>query len=184
LFRRLWEKIKQLWRLAKSERASPREIGWAVAIGAFIGCTPAVGVRPWIAIGVATLLRKNRLFAYLGSHTSNVVFMPFIALAEVQISHRVRTGTWVDIDREHIAAQAPTLLLDWCLGTIPVGLTIGLVLGLLAFVLARRRDLRKRSADALAEAVVRAEVPARAEAEEEARPTPSGAQPPSSGSPA
>jgi uncharacterized protein (DUF2062 family) len=159
LFRRLWEKIKALWSRAKSERASPREIFWAVAMGAFVGCTPAVGLRPWIAIAIATLLKKNRLFAYLGSHTSNVVFMPFIALAEVQLSHRMRTGMWVDIDRHHIVDQAPSLLLDWCLGTIPVGLTLGLVLGLIAYALARRRDAR-------------------------ATPTPAAAPPPSSGSPA
>jgi len=159
LFRRLWEKIKALWSRAKSERASPREIFWAVAMGAFVGCTPAVGLRPWIAIAIATLLKKNRLFAYLGSHTSNVIFMPFIALAEVQISHRVRTGIWVDIDRDHIIDQAPSLLLDWCIGSIPVGLSVGLVLGLLAYALARRRDAR-------------------------ATPTPAAAPPPSSESPA
>jgi uncharacterized protein (DUF2062 family) len=174
LFRRLWEKIKRLWSLANSERASPREIGWAVGMGAFVGCTPAVGIRPWLAIGLATLLRKNRLFAYLGSHTSNILFMPFIALAEVQLSHRARTGVWVDIDRDHILEQAPTLLLDWCLGTIPVGLILGLLLGLLAYALARHRDTRKRNA-----APERAEEPA-----EVPTPTPSGAQPPSSGSPA
>ena len=50
VFRRLWEKIKRLWKLAKSERASPREIGWAVAIGAFAGCTPAVGVHGRLAM--------------------------------------------------------------------------------------------------------------------------------------
>jgi uncharacterized protein (DUF2062 family) len=158
VLRRLWEKLKRLWTLAKSERASPRQIAWAVGMGAFIGCTPAVGIRPWLAIGLATLARMNRLFAYLGSHTSNVVFMPFIVLAEVQLSHRVRTGAWASIDRPHILDQAPTLLLDWCLGTIPVGLAVGLALGMLAYALARRRDA--------------------------ATPTPAAAPPPSSGSPA
>jgi len=174
LFRRLWEAIKRLWTLAKSERASPREIGWAVAIGAFIGCTPAVGLRPWIAVGVATLVRKNRLFAYLGSHTSNILFMPLITLAEVQLSHRLRTGEWVDIDRNHIAEQAPALLLDWCLGTIPVGIALATALGFLGYGLALRRDARRARLDARA-AEVGADAPA--------TPTPTGAPPPSSGSP-
>src|SRR5262249_35472866 len=30
-------KIRQLWQLAKNERATPREIGWAVAVGVFVG---------------------------------------------------------------------------------------------------------------------------------------------------
>jgi uncharacterized protein (DUF2062 family) len=176
LFRRLWEKIKLLWKLAKSERASPREIGWAVGIGAFAGCTPAVGFHGWVAVGLATLFRKNRMFAWIGSRISNMFMLPFIAIAEVQVSHRARTGVWVDIDRAHILEQGPTLLLDWCLGTIPVGLAIAFLCGLLGYAVARRRDTRKRKA---------AEREGAAVAErEEATPKPSGAQPPSSGSPA
>jgi uncharacterized protein (DUF2062 family) len=152
LLTRLLSKLRGLWRTALAEHATPRDIAWAVGIGAFIGCTPAVGIRPWIAIGVATLLRKNRLFAYFGSHTSNLLMTPFIMLAEIQLSHRWRTGTWVDIDRAHILDLAPTLLLDWCLGTIPVGLAVALALGGLAFVLARRRDARAATTRVLDEA--------------------------------
>ena len=175
MFRRLWEAIKRLWTLAKSERASPREIGWAVAIGAFVGCTPAVGLRPWIAVGIATIVRKNRLFAYIGSHTSNIVFMPFITIAEVQLSHRLRTGAWVDIDRQHITEQAPTLLLDWCLGTVPVGLVVALTLGLLGYSLAHRRDTRRAQIAVIRAAEGSASAPS-------TTPTPTEAPPPSSGS--
>lgn len=174
MFRRLWEAIKRLWAAAKSERASPREIGWAVAMGAFIGCTPAVGLRPWIAVAAATLLKKNRLFAYLGSHTSNILFMPFITVAEVQLSHRLRTGEWATIDRKHITEQAPTLLLDWCIGTIPVGVAVALVLGFMGYGLALRRDAR-RARQARQEALATPPTPV---------PTPTEAPPPSSGSPA
>jgi uncharacterized protein (DUF2062 family) len=178
VFRRLWEKILLIWQLAKSERAAPGEIGWAVAIGAFIGCTPAVGLRPWIAVGVATLVKKNRLFTYLGSHTSNIIFTPFITLAEIQLAHRVRTGAWLDIDRKHIVDEAPALLLDWCLGAGPVGLVVALVLGFAAYGIAHRRDVRKRRARAEAEAEARA-VDAGA-----TPPSPAELPPPSSGSPA
>ncbi len=174
MFRRLWQKILRLWQLAKSERARPSEVGWAVAIGAFIGCTPAVGLRPWLAIGLATLLRKNRLFCYLGSHTSNILFAPFIMLAEIQLAHRVRTGAWVDVNRKNVVDQAPTLLLDWCIGAVPVGLTIALSLGLVGYALARRRDARGRERDA-----------ARRAGDSEAKPpSPAELPPPSSGSPA
>jgi uncharacterized protein (DUF2062 family) len=144
VFRRLWEKLRLLWNLAKSERATPSEIGWAVAMGAFIGCSPAFGLRPWIAVGLATLLKKNRLFSYLGSHTSNFVVTPFITLAEIQLSHRMRTGAWLDLDRRHIIEHAPALLLDWCIGAVPVGLTVAVVLGLVAYGFARRRDAHTR----------------------------------------
>jgi uncharacterized protein (DUF2062 family) len=181
VFGRLWQKLKLLWLLAKSERATPRQIAWAVAIGAFAGCTPAVGVHGPLAMGLATLARKNRLFAWLGSRISNIVFLPFIALAEVQLSHRVRTGAFVDLTRENILAQAPHLLLDWCLGTLPVGGTMGVVMGLAAFVVAHRRDARRaRAAAALSPP------PAVEQAEPDASrpPTPAELPPPSSGSPA
>ncbi|MBX3258479.1 MAG: DUF2062 domain-containing protein [Labilithrix sp.] len=143
MLRRLWEKIKTLWKLAKSERASPREIGWAVAIGAFAGCTPAMGVHGPLAIGLATLFKKNRLFAWLGSRISNMVFLPFIVLAEVQVSHRLRTGEWLVLERYEVIDQAGTLLLDWCIGTIPVGVAIGGVMGVLSWAFALRRDRRR-----------------------------------------
>lgn len=150
-FRRLWTKVKALWSAAKSERASPRDIGWAVFIGAFAGCTPAIGFHGPLALGVATLFKKNRLFAWLGSRIANMVFLPFIAMAEVQVSHRLRTGLWLSIDRRDAIDQAGALLVDWCIGTIPVGGGIGLVFGVLAWVLAARRD-RRREAKALAAA--------------------------------
>ncbi len=169
MFRRLWTKLKLLWQLAKSERATPREIGWAVAIGAFAGCTPAVGVHGPVAMGLATLARKNRLFAWLGSRISNVFFLPFIILTEIQLAHRIRTGAFVDLAREDILAQAPHLLLDWCLGTFPVGAALGVVMGLGAYAFAHRRDARKAKAEAEAALT---------------RPTPAELPPPSSGSPA
>ena len=170
MFRRLWEKIKTVWRLAKSERAAPKEIGWAVAIGAFAGCTPAIGVHGWLAIGMATLFKKNRLFAWLGSRISNMVFLPFIALAEVQVSHRVRTGAWLDLDRKNAIDRAGSLLLDWCLGTIPVGIVIGGILGLIAWAFAVRRDKRRAKTEAEAPAAT-------------PEPPPAALPPPSSGSP-
>jgi len=147
VLRRLWEKLKELWRRAKSERASPREIGWAVAIGAFSGCTPAIGTHTWVALGLATLLKKNRLFAWLGSRISNMVMLPFIALAEVQVAHRLRTGEWLVIDRHAIIEKPGPILLDWCLGTIPVGGAIALAMGMMAYGIAHARDRRREKAE-------------------------------------
>jgi uncharacterized protein (DUF2062 family) len=150
VFHRLWQKIKTLWMLAKNERASQAEIFWAVFLGAFAGCTPAVGLHGPLALALATVFRKNRLFAWLGSRISNMVFLPFIAYSEVQIAHRVRTGAWAAIttSREHALEQAGHLLLDWCLGTIPVGIVIGALTGLLGLAWARRRDHKLALAEA------------------------------------
>jgi len=152
LLRKLWQKVKTIWKLAKSERASPREIGWAVAIGAFAGCTPAVGFHGALALALATVLKKNRLFAWLGSRVSNWLFLPFIVLAEVQVSHRLRTGEWLALDRDTALEQAPALLLDWCIGTIPVGIAIAGALGVASWALAVRRDRRRAAQGAVGDA--------------------------------
>lgn len=149
MLRRLLERLKTLWKLAKSERASPREIGLAVALGAFAGCTPAVGLHGWLAIGLATLLKKNRLFCWLGSRVCNIVTLPFIVYAEVQVSHRARTGVWLDLTPQRALDEAGMLLLDWCLGTLPVGGALALLLGggAWAFASSRQKKRRARSAD-------------------------------------
>jgi uncharacterized protein (DUF2062 family) len=148
LFRWLWKKIKALWQLAKSERASPTEIGWAIGLGVFVGCSPALGFHGAVALAAATIFRKNRLFTWIGSRMSNILILPFIAIAEVQISHRLRTGTWLAIDPKTILDQRSALLLDWILGMFPVGGVLGALFGVLAWRLALRRD-RKREAAAL-----------------------------------
>lgn len=144
MLRRLWEKIVTLWRAAKSERAAPHEIGWAVAIGAFAGCTPALGFHGIAGVALATLFRKNRLFAWLGTRISNMIFLPFIVYAEVQVAHRLRTGAWADIviDREHPFDAMWPLLLDWLLGCIPVGGAIAAVMGVVSWAVARWRANR------------------------------------------
>jgi uncharacterized protein (DUF2062 family) len=136
-------KLRELWVLAKNERASPKQIGWAVAVGCFMGCSPAVGFHGGLALLCATALRLNRLWCWLGSRSSNIFILPFLACAEVEVAHRVRTGAWVAIDRDHMLAEAQGLLLDWFLGMLPVGVPISLGLGFVAFLWAKRRAERR-----------------------------------------
>jgi uncharacterized protein (DUF2062 family) len=145
--RRPWTRIRTLWQLAKNERASPKQIGWAVGIGAFSGCTPAPGLHGWIAVGLATLFRLNRLFAWLGSRISFFMIYPWIVIAEVELAHRARTGEWVEISKDTAVAKADTLVLDWCIGAIPVGAVLGAICGLAAYGLALRRDRKKKAGE-------------------------------------
>ncbi len=132
-------KLRELWVLAKNERASPRQIGWAVAVGCFMGCSPAIGFHGGLALAAATILRLNRLWCWLGSRSSNIFVLPLLAWAQVEIAHRLRTGAWVEIHRDRMLEEASALLLDWFLGMLPVGLPFSFALGFLAFLWARRR---------------------------------------------
>jgi uncharacterized protein (DUF2062 family) len=139
-------RLRILWTRLKEEHATPREIGWAVAIGVFAGCTPAIGVHGWVALALATLFKKNRMWTWIGSRISNVIVLPWIVLVEIQISHRLRTGEWVHLNVDNAVETAQKLLLDWCLGTIPVGAALGALFGMIAFAIARYRLTRRRLA--------------------------------------
>ena len=153
--RRPWEFTKRIYRAARDERASPREIGWAVGIGVFVSCGPTFGFHGLVALAAATLFRKNRLFCWLGARFGNVVTLPFIVFAEVNVAHLLRTGHFATIERSTVLNQAPSLLLDWIIGLVPVGGVLGLLGGLAAFAFAKRRARRKlASASGLSHNVV------------------------------
>lgn len=149
MFRRLLLRIQTLWRLAKNERASPKELAWAIALGVFAGCTPAVGVHGWVAIGLATILKKNRLFSWIGSRISNILILPWIVIAEVQLSHRLRTGSFVELHERDALEKAPALLVDWILGCIPVGIALAALVAVPSFYALRFRDRRRAAREAL-----------------------------------
>lgn len=114
-------------------------------MGAFCGCTPALGFHGLVAIGAASLLRLNRLWAWIGSRVSNFLILPFIVLAEVQLAHRIRAGAWVQISSDDVLDKAGSLLWDWVLGCLIVGPLIAALTGSLAYaVVAFKRRLAAR----------------------------------------
>lgn len=133
------------------ERASPREVGQAVAIGVWMGTSPAFGLHGWLAIGLATLLKRNRVFAWVGSRVSFFLLLPWIVISEIEVAHWVRTRELAPIDRHHIARDAATYLLDFCLGWLVLGPIYAVTLGLLSVPLWawwQRRAARKHTAAA------------------------------------
>jgi uncharacterized protein (DUF2062 family) len=136
---RLFRGLRGLFLLALRERATPRETGLSVAVGAFSSSTPFVGFHIWMALGLATVLRLNRLWAALGSRASPPPVLALLAFSQVQLAHRLRTGHWVPLAVHEILAHSRELFLDWLLGTPLVGGAYAAALGLLAYVVARRR---------------------------------------------
>jgi uncharacterized protein (DUF2062 family) len=127
-----------LWQRALNERSSPSEIGWSIGIGVLAGCTPLVGLHMWMALALATLLRKNRLWAFVGSRVSSSVFLAFIAFAEIELAHRVRVGGWAQLAPREALAHGRELLVDWFLGSALVGPVLACVLGGAAYLAVRR----------------------------------------------
>lgn len=110
----------------------------------FAGCTPAIGLHAGVAVVLATVLRLNRIWAVLGSRICFFLILPWIAFAEIQVAHRLRTGSFATIPRHDVLAHAREWTIDWFLGCVPVGAALGVAFGALAYVLARRREERLR----------------------------------------
>jgi hypothetical protein len=94
----------------------------------------------WIALGLATALRLNRLWAFLGSRVSSNVLFVWITFAEIQLAHRVRAGAWYPLVPAEALRNAWGILGDWFLGAAMVGPTLGAALGLAAYATARLRS--------------------------------------------
>lgn len=141
-----WDRLRQsarsLWEAAKREHSTPREIGCSVGLGVFSGCTPAFGLHMWVAIGLASLLRLNRLWAFLGSRVSFTPLYCSIVFCEVELAHRLRAGAWASLVPKEAAALAGEWLTDWLLGTVLVGGSLGLTAGFLAYLAALRFSQR------------------------------------------
>jgi uncharacterized protein (DUF2062 family) len=140
---------RALWQRALREHATPRQIAFAVAVGSFVAFTPFIGFHIWIALGLASLLRLNRLWAMLGSHLSPPpIFFPASVL-QIQLGHRLREGSWIPMTVHDVASHGRLLLVDWLLGTVFVAGPIAAVLGIGTYFAARRwQALRPRSPDA------------------------------------
>ncbi len=145
MLRKLFDRARDLWLRALREHTTPRELALSVALGVFVGCTPFLGLHIWIALGLATLFRLNRLWAMIGSRASFFLFLPWIVLAEIQVAHRARTGEWAPILARDAMDHRGEYMLDWSLGVVPVGLVLAFAIGAVAYLLARRRALRPRT---------------------------------------
>jgi uncharacterized protein (DUF2062 family) len=119
--RRATRSVRAAWERARNEPSSPAEIALSVGVGVFCACTPFLGLHMWIAIGLATVLRLNRLWAFLGSRATFFPIFAVVAFAEIEVAHRIRTGGWLPLVASEAVARGRELAVDWALGTLVVG---------------------------------------------------------------
>jgi uncharacterized protein (DUF2062 family) len=127
-----------VWDRARDEHSTPREIGWSVAVGVFSGCTPFLGLHMWIALGLATVFRLNRLWSLLGSRVSFTPIFAALTFCEIESGHCLRTGSWAALSANDATTHGRQLLGDWLLGAALLGGVLAAVLGLAAYGVARR----------------------------------------------
>jgi uncharacterized protein (DUF2062 family) len=101
----------------------------------------------WLALGLATVLRLNRLWAFLGSRISSNVILAWLAFSEIEIGHRLRTGAWAQLAPADVLANGRQLIGEWLLGSVLVGAALAAALGLVAYAIARRWPVRRHKPD-------------------------------------
>lgn len=131
-----------LFESARREQGSPHKIALSVAAGVFAACTPLWGFHMWIALGLATLFRLNRLWAFLASRLSFGPVFLWITFSEIEVGQRLRTGAWAVLALKDALAHGHELLADWVLGAGIVGGALAALAGIATYPLAvswRRR---------------------------------------------
>ena len=134
------------------EHASPGRLAVAVAVGVVLGCSPFFGLHFWIGLGLALLLRLNKVAVFVGSQISIPPLAPLIGFASVQLGALALSGGFVRLELgDFTLKNLPTLLsqflLAWLVGGVLVGVALAIPAGLVTLAVVRRRRATRGSTD-------------------------------------
>jgi uncharacterized protein (DUF2062 family) len=130
--------LRRLYLTLRTEHTTPGKVAGAVGVGVFVGCSPFWGLHLAMCVLLATVFRLNRMLVYAACNVANPLTAPFLVFAEVQVGHRILSGTWFGLTySEFRSAGIADLFVSFLLGGIVIGLALGLLLGGAAYVVAR-----------------------------------------------
>ena len=130
-----WRALHDLRRLPSARN----EFAAGLAIGVFIACLPAYGFQSLLSLFAARRLKLHPLSVLTGSHLSTPPLSPLLIIASLMLGHLLLHGSMPADDYWHAAktisltpAIVRSLLLEWIVG----GLALGIALALLTYPLA------------------------------------------------
>lgn len=100
---------------------SPKQIGLALGIGVWIGCTPFYGFHTLIVAALSFLCRLNFIYLFIGSNISMPIFAPFILAASYVIGS--------DLIGNPASDGVGEKFLVMLTGSLFLGLFLGLIIG-------------------------------------------------------
>ena len=141
------QRVREAIRRVLAEHASPAELGLSVALGVFLACTPFYGLQTILALGLAWLLRLNRVAAVLAAQASTPPLSPVLIFASVQLGEHLLSGHFFAMSLGTLRSQsipqlARTFFTAWLLGGCVLGGVLGAVAGGGTCGGARARGLR------------------------------------------
>ncbi len=138
----VWHPLRSI-RALLTERATPRELAFAVALGIFLGAVPLIACHTLAILVAAALLRLNRVAAVAASQ---LCMPPVVPALCIEIGHLMRYGRFLTLQSVHSLRDASFLelgymglegLLDWFIGSLVVGTVLALILGSFTYAAAR-----------------------------------------------
>lgn len=144
--RAFWATLVGRAREVAGANLTPRDIGWAVAMGVFIGVLPLYGLHLPICIVLARQLRLNQVLTYAAAQISLPFFAPFLIVAEIEVGQWLRYGKADPADPDTVPTglsllqEAPDLFLSCLLGSLVIGAVAAPLLGGIAALAARWRS--------------------------------------------
>lgn len=136
------------WRFLRLQ-GSPEELARGLGCGVFSGCFPLFGFQIVIGVGVATVLRGNRIMAAAATWISNpFTYVPIFAF-NFQVGHWLLGGgpiqAFQDLDTLRGWQDMGTdVSIRLMLGSTVVGLVTGLVSYYISLPLIRRIRVRRQ----------------------------------------
>lgn len=143
------QRLAALLHHLKTEHTDPARLGWAVAVGLFVGVLPLYGLHLPLCIGAAVLLRLNKATTVLASQISIPVFAPVLVAAGITLGEYVRFGHHRPVGLADardflgglgiLAGAVPDRFLSCLLGDALIGLVLGAAGGAATWSWARQR---------------------------------------------
>jgi uncharacterized protein (DUF2062 family) len=133
-----------------TEAATPRELGWAAALGVFVGTSPLIGIHTLAILIAAALLRLNRVAAVTASQ---LCMPPLVPALCIEMGYCFRFGHFLTLKSVHTLRESSFLdlgymglerLWDWLLGFLTVGPALALLVGGLTYITARGIERHRR----------------------------------------
>jgi len=94
------EKLRKLYHQIIDINDTPEKIALGMAIGIALGILPTFGMGIILAIGLAFLLKANRLSAILGTVIANPWIAPFFWMTSYAVGWLLLGRGWADLQAE------------------------------------------------------------------------------------
>ncbi|MGZ5966104.1 MAG: DUF2062 domain-containing protein [Polyangiales bacterium] len=152
MFERARQRIASWLRAIASEHSSPARLFFACVVGGIVGSTPFFGLHFFICVGIAWLLRLNRVAVYGAANISIPPLAPFLALGCIEVGSRVLHGHGTlmqasalrGLTLRAVFAMAGDVVLSWLVGAPLVGGAIGAVIGAIVYGVAKTKRQEAR----------------------------------------